>query len=345
MRSRHIAFGVAAGPLPRTGAEELAAGSGPSAGYVGEAGVDFGRSAEAEAEPGAVVEFGSEGGALALSERGEVSAFGQVLSKEPIGILIGAAFPSVMGKGEVDFGVEALLESFVHMELSTVVRSDGVDGMRFVAQDVGGALEGLLRADAGEFADAYESTLAFDHCDCGRLAAAVDGVDLPVAEPGARGDDLGSVGNHAFAGEASAAVLAGIALPASLVGAAEMAPEGAAVGSVVPDVEVDRFDAHHAGAFGPQATNDLLGTDVVPQHAFDGHEVLGDITLIPPRSAAAAVRLLHGELSAVEAIVRTAVALDLAIDGRAMPAKSGRDLLNRVPLAAHRGDGVSFFGT
>lgn len=345
MGSRHIAFGTADGPLPRTGAEELAAGSGPSAGCVGDAVVDFGRSAEAEAAPRTVVELGGDGGALALSERGEVDAFGEVLSKEPIGVFIGAAFPGVVGSGEVDFGAEALLECFVHVELGTVISSDGVDRMRFVAQDVGGALQGLLRTDARQLADAHESALAFDHGDSGRLAAAVDGVDLPVAEPGALGDDRRSVRNHAFTGEAAAAVLAGVAFPASLIGPAEMTPERAALGSVLPEVEVDRFDAHYAYAFGPQATNDLLWAEVLPQHAFDRREVLGGIALIPPGTAAATVRLLHREHRAVEAIVRTAVALELPMNGRAMPAEGGRDLLDRVPLASHRCDGVSFFGT
>ena len=109
MGSRRIAFGRAAGPLPRTGAEELAAGSGPAAGYVGDAVVDFGRSAEAEAAPRTVVELGGKRGAGALGERGEVEAFGEILSQKPIGVFIGTAFPGVVGSGEVNFGAEALL--------------------------------------------------------------------------------------------------------------------------------------------------------------------------------------------------------------------------------------------
>ena len=342
MGSRHIAFKAADGPLPRTGAEELAAGSGPSAGCVGDAVVDFGRSAEAEAAPRTVVELGGDGGALALSEGGEVDTFAEVLPQEPIGVFIGAAFPGVVGSGEVDFGVKALLECFVHVKLSTVISSDGVDGMRFIAQDVDGALQGLLRTDARQLANAHESALAFDHGDSGRLAAAVDGVDLPVAEPGALGDDRWPIRDHAFAGEAAAAVLAGVAFPALLMGAAEMTPERAAPRSVLPEVEVDPFDAHDAYAFGSQAANDLLGAEVLPQHAFDGREVLGGVALVAPRAAAAAVRLLHCEHRAVEAIVRAAVALDLPMNGRTMPAEGSRDLLDRVPLASHRCDGVSF---
>ena len=344
MGSRHIAFGTADGPLPRTGAEKLAAGSGPSARYVGDTVVDFGRRAEAEATARTGVELGSEGGALALSERGEIGALGEVLAKKAIGVFIGAAFPGVMRSGEVDRGVEASLECFVHMELGTVISSDGVDGMGFVAQDVGGALQGLLRPDARQFADAHEPALAFDDGDRGGRAAAVDGVDLPVAEPRARGDDGRSVGNHALTGQATAAVLASVAFPTSLMSTAEMAPEGAAVGFVLPDVEVDRFDAHYAGAFDLEATNDLLGAEVLPQHAFDRREVLGGVAFVPSRAAAAAVRLLHREHRAVAAVVHTAVALDLSTNGRGRPAERGRNLLDRTSLASHRCDGVSFLG-
>ena len=345
MRSRQITLGVAAGPLPRTGAEELAAGSGPAAGSVGDAVIDFGRSAEAEAASRSVVELGGEGGALALSERSEVGALAKVLPKEPIGVFIGTAFPGVVGSGEVDFGVEAFFEGFVHVELGTVISRDGMDGMRFVAQDVGGARQSLLRPDARQLADAHESAFAFDHGDRGRLPAAVDCVDFPVAEPGALVDDRRSFRNHAFAGKAAAAVLASVAFPASFIGAAKMLPERAALGSVLPEVEVDRFDAHYTYALGSQATNDLLGAEVLPQHAFDGREVLGGIALVPPGAAAAAVRLLHREHRAVVAIVRAAIALDLPVNGRAMPAEGIRDLFDRLPLASHRCDEISFFGT
>ena len=159
MGSRHIAFGAADGPLPRTGAEELAAGSGPSAGCVGETVIDFGRSAEAEPAPGSVVELGGDGGALALSECGKVGTFGQVLPEKSIGVLVGAAFPGVMRSGEVEFGAEALLERFVQVELGTVISRDRMDGMGFVAEDVGSTPQGLLGADTREFADAYKLPL------------------------------------------------------------------------------------------------------------------------------------------------------------------------------------------
>ena len=67
---------AADGPLPRTGAEELAAGSGPSAVERGETVIDFMGREEAVAASRTVIELGGEGGAFALGERGEVGAFG-----------------------------------------------------------------------------------------------------------------------------------------------------------------------------------------------------------------------------------------------------------------------------
>lgn len=67
---RRWELGVAGGPLPRTGAEELAAGSGPAAVRVGDAIVDLVWRSEAEASAWASVQFGCEGRALALGQRG-----------------------------------------------------------------------------------------------------------------------------------------------------------------------------------------------------------------------------------------------------------------------------------
>jgi len=53
-RSRHGALGVAGGLLPRTGAEELAAGSSPAAAKT-DAVVDFVRGKEVEAATGTIV--------------------------------------------------------------------------------------------------------------------------------------------------------------------------------------------------------------------------------------------------------------------------------------------------
>src|SRR5471032_2808054 len=137
-------LGVADGPLPRTGAEELAAGSGPAAVEPGDAVIDFVGSEETMTTSRAVIELGGKSAALTLGERGQTGAFGQVLAKQAVGVLVGAAFPGVMGRGEVDGGAQAPLQRLVHVELGTVVRGKRTNTMSFVAQNRDRALQSLL---------------------------------------------------------------------------------------------------------------------------------------------------------------------------------------------------------
>ena len=108
---------AADGPLPRTGAEELAAGSGPAAVELGEAVINFVGCEDTVPASGTVIELGGKSAALTLGQLGQIRAFGQVLAKEAIGVLVGATFPRVMGQGEVDGGAQAPLQGFVHVEL------------------------------------------------------------------------------------------------------------------------------------------------------------------------------------------------------------------------------------
>ena len=342
MGSRHIAFRAADGPLPRTGAEELAAGSGPSAGDIGDAVIDFGRSAEAEAAPGSVVELGGDGGALTLRERGEVGAFGQVLPEKPIGVLVGAAFPGVVRSGEVEFGAQALLDCFVQVELGTVISGDRMNGMRFVAEDVGSAAQGLAGSDAREFADADQAAHAFDYGDGGGLAAAVYGIDLPIAGASALLDDGGAFTDHPLAGEAAAAVVTSVAFAPQLTGATQTAPKRATVFLVGPEVQIDRLVAHGLHALEPEASHDLLRAEILAQHPFNGRKVLRRVAAITPGAATAPVGLLDRAHGPVCSIIAGAVPPDLAIDRTGMPFQLPCDLCGTMPARAHRCDSVSF---
>jgi len=280
-----------------------------------------------------------------LGECFEAGPLGEVLADESVGVLVGAAFPSMMWQSEVDSGVESLLEELVHVELGAVVGGDGMDGMRLVPEQGSGAGERLLGADPGDLAEAEETAAAFDKGHGGWFAFAMQGVGFPVAEATALVDEGRALSDHAFAGEAPPAVLAGIALAAPFVGASEMLPERATAGFVLPDVQVDRFHAHDAQSFGPQPADDLLGAEFVPQHALDRCEVLCGVAPVAARAAAPTVGLLYREHRTIVAIVDAAVALHLTIDGAAVPTEGSRDLVDRVSLASHRCDGVSFLRT
>lgn len=343
MSGRRFSVRVADGPLPRTGAQKLAAGSGPSAGKTGDLMVDFVRSEEAEAATGAVVEFGRDGGALTLGEGGEVSAFGEVLSEKSVGVFVGTAFPGVVRSGEVEFGVEVSLERFVQVELRAVIRGDSSDRMRFVAQDVDSPVGGLLSADTRKLAEAQKAALTFDDRDGGGLAAAVEGVDLPVTEARSARDDGRALGDHFLAGEAAAAVVATVAFPAPLVRTAEAVPERSPFGLILPDVEVDGLMTHRAHAFEAESADNLRRTIAFAQHAFDRDEVLRRVAAITPGAAAAAVGLLDCEHRSVRPIVAGAVSFDLTADRGAIPLELPCDLRGSVTAGSHRCDGVSFF--
>ena len=62
-------------------------------------------------------------------------AFGQVLSDQSVGVFVGAAFPGVVGRGEVAGGSAVLLKFLVVVELGAVVEGDGVEGVLGAADD------------------------------------------------------------------------------------------------------------------------------------------------------------------------------------------------------------------
>jgi hypothetical protein len=342
MGIRRRSYGAAEGPLPRTGAEELAAGSGPSAGCVGDAVIDFIGRAKAEAKSGAMVELEGEGGALALGERGERGALGQILPEQPVGVFISPAFPSVVRRGEVDRGAQAPLERFIHMELGAVVGRDGADQMRFVAQDVGGAPQGLLGPDAWDLTDAHEATFAFDDRDGGGFAAAVHGIDLPVAETGAPLDDGGAFRDHPLTREPAAAVVTSVALALDLAGAAQMAPHRATGFLVGPDPQIDRLMAHAPDALAAQTADDLFRTKVFAQHAFNGDEVRRPKAPVATGAPASTMGLLHGPARAVGAIIPRAVPLHLTPDRASVPLQLPRDLRSAAAAHPQRANRVSF---
>lgn len=330
--------------LPRTGAEELAAGSDLSAGRKDGAVVELVGSEEAEAAPRTVVEQGGNVVAVARSEMSEVGPFGEILAEEAVGVLAGAAFPGVMGQGEVEGEIEGLLDLLVAVELDAVVRSKSTEWMGLGAEEFDDARVGLLDSGAEKRTDAEEAALAFDEGDDAGFAAAVDRIGLPVTEARPAFDAGGTVRDQALAGQATTAVFAAIALAPLLAGAAQVLPEGAAVLFVRPDMQVDGLMAHDGKTFTSESPDDLLRTPALAQERLDRDEVHWPIPGIPARATAATVGLLHRKSRAVAAVVHTAVALDLPTNRRGRPAEGSRNLWNRMPLASHRCDGVSFFG-
>src|SRR5581483_7983370 len=155
--------------------------------------IDLVRGEEAEAQARAMVEMLSDAIAVALGEVAEVGALGQVLAEEAVGVFVGAALPGVMWQGEVDAGVKAAFDRAIAVELGAVIRGERVHGMRFVAQELHGPASGERTGGAGKFADTDQAALALHDGEHACLAAAMNGVDLPVTTTAAPLDDRWSL--------------------------------------------------------------------------------------------------------------------------------------------------------
>jgi len=83
--------------------------------------IDFVRSEEAEAFPGTVVEVVGDLSAKGAGEMAKRSALREVLADESVGVLVGAAFPRVMGSSEVEGSIEGVLNRLVAVELDAVI--------------------------------------------------------------------------------------------------------------------------------------------------------------------------------------------------------------------------------
>ena len=81
-----------------------------------------------------MIKFGGDGVAVALGERAEVCAFGEVLADQSVGVFVCAAFPGLVWMGEVDGRMEVRLQVFIHVEFRAVVGSDGEDVLVVGAQ-------------------------------------------------------------------------------------------------------------------------------------------------------------------------------------------------------------------
>src|SRR5829696_2890264 len=304
---------VASRALPRTGAEELAAGSALLAGAEsGE--VDLERSAKAESAAGAVVEESGDLVALLLGESGEVGAFGEILAEETVGVFVGAALPGVVRGGEVEASVQAARDVLEAVEFGAVVGSEGEDGVGLVVEEGDNPAGGGSGSRAGKLADANEAAFAFDGGGDAGLAAAMDSVEFPVADASAAVHDGGALVDHGLTSEAATAVVAPIAFAPAFLRAAQVLPERAARRPVPPDMEVDGFMAHDRKFLQAPPAHDLLRTPVLPQQGLDGRKLRGAIPGVAPRAAPPPVGHLDRHRGSVGPVMRGGVTLQFTTD-------------------------------
>ena len=335
--------GVADRSPPRTGAEELAAGGDLSAASA-DGVIDLVRGEIAEAAARPVVEFGCDVVAVPLGEITEMNALGQILAEEAIGVFVGAAFPGVVRSGEVDLRAECAFQLFIAVELRPVIRSDRSHRMRLGRQELDRAGVGVFDGGTRERANPDQTAFPFNRSNDARLAAAMDGIDLPVTHASAACYDCGPVLDHPFAGKSAAAVVATIALAPALLGSSQISPQRSALRPIPPNVQVDRLVTHHRPAFSSKPTDDLVRAPTLRKQCFHWTKVHRPVARVPAGTAAAAGGHLHRHVRAIRPVIRRGVALHLPRDRAAMTPQCRRDLRRRQSLTAHCCDMISFFG-
>jgi len=157
-----------------------------------------------------------------LRELGHARPLRQVLTNQSVGVLVGPAFPRVVRCREIEPHAGRALDVLVAVELGAVICGDRVDLVRGVPFDqLDSSHCGLLGGTGAQLADLQEPCLAFDQADDAVLARITDnGVNFPVPDVLTQLDGGRSLGDMAFAGQTSAAVVVPVALASLLASSA-----------------------------------------------------------------------------------------------------------------------------
>ena len=132
-----------------------------------------------------MVEFVSDGIALRLGEAVHACAFREILPDEAVGVFIRASLPGVVRSCEEEGDAVGLLDFFVAMELAAVVGCDGLEACWALLHELPKALIGGADCPTGQSSDHDIAGLAIHNGEDASTARSHDGIDLPMADPGA----------------------------------------------------------------------------------------------------------------------------------------------------------------
>jgi hypothetical protein len=137
-------------------------------------------------------------------------------------------------------------------------------------------------------------------------------------------------------GEAPAAVVAPVALPAALARSAQMFVQGAATSQIPPDVAIDGLVADRQLSLQAQVPGDLFGAPLLPQQLFHSLPVSAPELAVASRSITPRVRSLLRPPRAIPAVVGRRVALQFSRDRAAVSSQLPRDLRRLQPHQPQR---------
>src|SRR5581483_2776732 len=187
-----------------------------------------------------------------------------------------------------------------------------------------------------------QAALALHDGEHACLAAAMNGVDLPVTTTAAPLDDRWSLGDELFAGQSATTVVPSVAFAPTFARPAQMPPQASSGGPIGPDAQVDGLVTHDRQALAPAAPDDLRRTPILLQPPRDRREVRRTIASIAPRPAPTPVRHLHSHVRAIRQIVGRLIAPQFPVDRRAMSTQRTRDHRSAAALLPQDRDLISF---
>src|SRR5436305_2998481 len=196
-------------------------------------------------------------------------ALRDVLTNEPVGVLVRAALPGSVWVREVDLDASRRLDLLVAVELRSIVDGDGDEqrGVRLDQLD-----DPPIYVDdlaAAQTADHRCAGDAFDECNDAVIAAGADNdVHLPVPNLGARLSYCRALRNVRFAGKPTAPLNARIALPISHW-LPKVLPELSTALSVALHVGVNRLVTDLENLEQSEPAADLLRTELLAQQRLD----------------------------------------------------------------------------
>ena len=263
--------------------------------------------------------------ALPLGHSGHAVALGQILPDEPVGVLVGPTFPTVVRCRKIELHPAYGFDLCIPVELRPVVRRDGPHPPGMPRHQFQHGAIGFGGRPRSQFADEHVASFAL-HQRQDAVAAlpeafAHDRVDLPMPAPFPALHRRRPLADPPLPGQPSSAVVAPVTLPALLAGSSQMQMQGAPGLQIPPHVPVNRLVADRQLPGPPKVPGHLLGTPFLLQQFFDPSEFRAPKLAVAPRPLPPRHRSLLRPPSPIPPVMRRGVSPQFTPHRAPVPAK------------------------